>query len=96
LVPVTLLANCPSNQVPNPHRQLGCRKWFFEKNYLVRRESVEVRYVLTRPPVHRIARNDQDGQVWIQLVDLRDALKVKIEKAAQEGRAFVSLMEFQR
>jgi hypothetical protein len=36
------------------------------------------------------------AQILEGLVDLRDALKFKIEKAAQEGRAFVSLMEFQR
>jgi len=30
------------------------------------------------------------------LIDLRDAWKFTIEKAAQEGRAFVSLTEFQR
>ncbi len=28
------------------------------------------------------------------LVDLRDGMRFKIEKAAQEGRAFVSLREF--
>lgn len=41
-----------------------------------------------------------DGYDLVQMfegfVDLRDALKFKIEKAAQEGRAFVSLAEFQR
>jgi restriction endonuclease Mrr len=36
------------------------------------------------------------AQILEGLVDLRDALKFKIEKAAQEGRAFVSLVEFQR
>ena len=36
------------------------------------------------------------AQILEGLVDLRDALKFKIEKAAQEGRAFVSLTEFQR
>jgi len=36
------------------------------------------------------------AQILEGLVDLRDALKFKIEKAAQEGRAFVSLMEYQR
>jgi hypothetical protein len=36
------------------------------------------------------------AQILEGMVDLRDALKFKIEKAAQEGRAFVSLMEFQR
>ncbi len=36
------------------------------------------------------------AQILEGLVDLRDALKFKIEKAAQEGRAFVSLMEFRR
>ena len=36
------------------------------------------------------------AQILEGLMDLRDALKFKIEKAAQEGRAFVSLMEFQR
>jgi len=36
------------------------------------------------------------AQILEGLVDLRDALKFKIEKAAQEGRAFVSLAEFQR
>ena len=41
-----------------------------------------------------------DGFDLVQIlegrVDLRDALKFKIDKAAQEGRAFVTLMEFQR
>lgn len=36
------------------------------------------------------------AQILEGLVDLRDGLKFKIDKAAQEGRAFVSLMEFQR
>lgn len=36
------------------------------------------------------------AQILEGLVDLRDALKFKIERAAQEGRAFVSLIEFQR
>jgi hypothetical protein len=36
------------------------------------------------------------AQILEGLVDLRDALKFKIEKAAQEGRAFVSLKEFHR
>jgi hypothetical protein len=36
------------------------------------------------------------AQILEGLVDLRDALKFKIEKAAQEGRAFVSLTEFKR
>jgi restriction endonuclease Mrr len=36
------------------------------------------------------------AQILEGLVDLREALKFKIEKAAQEGRAFVSLSEFQR
>lgn len=35
-------------------------------------------------------------QVLEGLVDLRDALKFKIDKAAQEGRAFVSLTEFRK
>jgi len=34
------------------------------------------------------------AQILEGLIDLRDALKFKIEKAAQEGRAFVSLSEF--
>jgi|ERR1051326_3277515 hypothetical protein len=36
------------------------------------------------------------AQIFEGFVDLRDALKFKIEKAAQEGRAFVSLAEFRR
>lgn len=34
------------------------------------------------------------AQILEGLVDLRDAMKFKVEKAAQEGRAFVPLIEF--
>ena len=36
------------------------------------------------------------AQILEGSVDLREALKLKIEKATREGRAFVSLAEFRR
>src|SRR5216684_6582785 len=54
----------PSNQVSNSHFQLGRRKGLFEKIYGVGGESFEVGSVLTSPICNRIARHEQNGQLW--------------------------------